>query len=284
MEKETKDMSIGEMFGELGRGLLNFGRHYAANFDIINRNPEYPRLPRDTPLFINCNPYSIKRTRKDGEKDLVKLAHEVPYEGSWFYTPKDSYWYHVSERHEEEFGDEGKYQFSSIQRKGSFNLPSKEIVHYHTHPKRANDHMTDFLMNRFKEEKQKCGEDLVNKFLDAGMYLYSVFPSVEDIKTYTKLTQDFMNQSGVSFYGRVASPIGITNVNILDQNESVEKYEEIKKGLFNMISEGNYVQFKKIEDQSTISISAEDLFDDFNKRLEGKLKLDFELIDCGIEL
>ncbi|MFH0701224.1 MAG: hypothetical protein V2A62_02185 [Candidatus Woesearchaeota archaeon] len=272
--KPTEDMTIGEMLVKIGSGLHEIGRYYAANYGLVNRNPEYPRLPKNTPLYINCKPYSIKRTEKEGEEDLVRLAHEVPYEGSWFYTPKDSTWYHFSEGHEEEFGQNGLFRLSSIQRGGSLNIPGEEIVHYHTHPKRAGEHFV--LWAGTEVERNMAGVDasVVNKFMAACMYLYSAFPSDSDVEMYRE-----WSQQPVSFQGKIASPIGITKVEIVDQDEDIVKeYHTLHKNLMNLLKD--YVRLES----GGITLSAEDMFDCVNAKIQGRLQLTFQQINGGITL
>lgn len=283
--KPTQDMTIGEMLVGIGSTLGEIGRYYATNFGLVNRNPEYPRLPKNTPLYINCKPYSIKRAEETGEQDLVRLAHEVPYEGSWFYTPKNSSWYHISEGHEEEFGEHGLFKFSSIQMEGSLKIPGNEIVHYHTHPKAAGEHMATYVWSEIERKMGGIDTDTVKKFIDASMYLHLAFPSTEDVETYTIYSQDLKNRGPISFQGRVASPIGITTVEIIDQSEGViTEYQKVHSTLLNRMHERKYVRYEENGGKPTIAVALEDMFDDVNAEMQGKLRLTFRQVNCGIAL
>ncbi len=284
-EKPIKDMTLGEMLAEIGRDLREIGKYYAANWGIIARNPEYPPLAKNTPLYINCKPYSVKRSVKDGERDLVRLAHEVPHEGSWFYTPKDSTWYHVSKGHEEEFGERGLFRFSSIQGCRNLTMPGTEIAHYHTHPKRAGEHMATYAWTELERKMEGIDADTVKKFLTASMYLHSTFPSDTDVEMYLLWSQSFKEQGQLSFQGKVASPIGITTVQLVDESEEVIKeYQRVHGKLISKMVDGRYVRYEEHKGKPTIAIALEDMFDDVNAEMQGKLRLTFRQRNCGFSL
>ncbi len=284
-EKPTQDMTLGEMLAEIGLDLREVGKYYAANWGLIARNPEYPQLAKNTPLYINCKPYSVKRSVKDGERDLVRLAHEVPYEGSWFYTPKDSTWYHVSRGHEEEFGERGLFRFSSIQGCNNLTIPGNEIIHYHTHPKRAGEHMTTYAWTELERKMEGIEVDTVKKFLTASMYLYSAFPSVPDVRLYQEWSQLFKEQGPIIFQGRVASPIGITSVEIFDNSDNaILVYEQVHRELVSRMAEGKHVRYEEHDGKPTITVALEDMFDHVTAEMQGKLRLTFRQADCGFAL
>ncbi|MEW5897010.1 MAG: hypothetical protein AB1668_04920 [Nanoarchaeota archaeon] len=280
-KKPTSEMTIGEILAEIGRDLREIGRYYAANWGLINRNPEYYQLPRDTPLYINCKPYSVKRARKDGEQDLVRLAHEVPYEGSWLYTPKDSTWYHVSEGHREEFSEHGKFSFFSIQIGGSLTILGKRIVHYHTHPKRAGQHMVTYALGELEKKFRETDAPLIKDFLIACSYLYLAFPGIDDIGQYVRWARHFQDEWSISFCGRVALPIGIATAEIKDKSEDTVKLYEKVHGKLDV---GKYVQYEEIDGRPTINIALEDMFDNVNIEMQGKLRLTFQQTNCGFPL
>ena len=282
-ENQTNDRTLGNMLAEIGSGLREIGKYYATNWGLIDRNPEYPTLARNTSLYINCKPYSVKRARSDAEQDLVRLAYEVPYEGSWFYMPKESVWYHVSAGHTEEFGEHGEFTFSSLQRGSSFNILGNHLVHYHTHPKSAGEHMAQFLRTEIEKEKGK-NIDGIGELLTAGMYLYSAFPSDADIKTYVSWSSEFKKQ-GLLFQARVASPMGITTVEIMDPSgDVVDDYKRIYDTLFKRMNERQYVEYKINGDEAEITIAFEDMFNDVNAEMQQRMHLTFEHINCGIGL
>ncbi len=282
-KKPTECMTVGEMLVKIGSTLGEISRYYAERIGLINPNANYPQLSKNTSLYINCKPYSVRRIRKDGEQDLVRLAHEIPYEGSWFYTPQDSRWYHISEDHTEEFGEHGKFRFSSIQRFGSLKISGKEIVHYHTHPKRAVEHVASWAGSEL-EKMERVDAKVIKDFLTATMYLYMAFPSDGDVEAYVDWSQSLQKQ-GVTFLGKIASPIGTTTIAIKDvSKDTVRGYDEIHRDMYRRMNEGKYVQFEERDGKPNIAIALEDMFDNINTEMQSRLHLTFKQVSCGIPL
>ncbi len=75
---------------EIGKEFLDIGVQIARQYGLMPKNPGFRRLPADSPLTIDGTLYTVRKSQKSGEKDLITLANEIPYEGSWFYTPADS--------------------------------------------------------------------------------------------------------------------------------------------------------------------------------------------------
>ncbi len=284
-QKPTPEMTIGEMLVEIGSALGEIGRYYAERIGLINPNLNYPRLPENTPLYINCKPYSIKRTQEEGELDLVRLAHEVPHEGSWFYIPQDSIWYHTSEGHEEEFGQHGQFTLSSIvQRNVRLKVPGRKIDYYHTHPRIAGEYMVTWAGNELEKTMEGVDAKVIKNILTAVMYLYTAFPSDGDVEAYADWSQS-LQKRGVAFCGKIASPIGITTVAIKDaSNDALKEYEKVHRELFRKIHEGKYVRYEEKDGKPIITVALDDMFDDVNNEMQGKLTLTFQQMDCGVPL
>lgn len=105
------------------------------------------------------------------------------------------------------------------------------------------------------------------------------------MKTHLWWSQSFQEQGQILFQGRVASPIGITTVEIADNSEDVIKtYERVHAKLISRTIEGNYVRYEEHDGKPTIAIALEDMFDDVNAEMQGKLQLTFQQVNCGVAL
>ncbi|MDO8657002.1 MAG: hypothetical protein Q7K45_07235, partial [Nanoarchaeota archaeon] len=242
-QKPTSEMTSRELLSEIGSTLGEIGRYYAERMGLRNPNPHYPPLPENTPLYINCKPYSVRRAKDGAERDLVSLANEVPYEGSWFYTPQDSIWYHISEGHKEEFGPRGQFELSSIVQKNiKLKIRGKEMYQYHTHPLSAGEYTVTWAASELEKKMEGVDAKTIKKFLTAIMYLYTSFPSDGDVRAYADWSE-VSQKLGVAFYGKIASPIGITTIEIKNAgNDTVKRYEMVHRDLYRIMHEGKYVQ------------------------------------------
>ncbi len=86
-------------------------------------------LPSSTKLYVNLDNskhYSVKKSKEEGEKDLVELARTSAYEESWTFNQETSTW--------TECGiDESINSVNSKKPKGN----EKDLIRYHIHPMAA---------------------------------------------------------------------------------------------------------------------------------------------------
>jgi len=276
MQKSGQEKTTLELLAELGQGLFDIGKTLAVTCGLIERNPEYKRLPQNTPLYINCKPYVVKRSQEDGEKDLVKLANDVHYEGAWFYTPQDSNWYHISKAHKEQFSEEGMFRLSAVMQDIDLDVPGNKVVHYHTHPKVAPEHTLSYINDKLLPNCH--GDDwdksVVKAILSICTNFHACFPSSADIASYV----DFRKQidDGLIFEGRIASPLGITQVEIEDPSEStIALYEKIHNKLYERMRKDKIVKLEIRDTKTHIGVYGQNIFDSLNREMKGKMKLTF---------
>jgi len=271
---------------EIGKLTRDLVVDVAEHYGLKELNSDYKRLPRNTPLYINCEPYVVKRSQEDGERDLVALANEVPHEGSWFFTPVDSHWYHITESHEETQSPDGKFRFSDISRKGFFKVRGEELIHYHIHPKRAAELETDQFVKMLEKRQGTSNEQGETQDFEKGLFagLFTAyahclicFPSLADVSLYADLTKKL--EDNVQFEGKIASPMGITSTEIVDPSEDTKKlYREIHKGRYDRIAESG-AEVKQDGNQIKIYTGQKRLLRKASEDMDGKMKLEFQVVD-----
>ncbi len=268
-----------ELLAVFGSMLLASGKTVAADWGLINENPTYKKLPKDTKLFINCESYVIKKSQQDGEKDLVELANEVPYEGEWIFAPEDSKWYHISEAHNEEFFESGGCKLSTTSGGMPIKIKGDRVFHYHTHPKKGSDHNLNYLLSELSSKLgcRKNEKAVLEVILSLYTQLQLCFPSSADISSYIFFKREITGGDGGDiFEGRIASPLGITTVEIQENVDVVAlSYKEICRPSTRIINDKIIEPLKRADGGNAIRIYGENIFDSINKEMKGKIRLRF---------
>ncbi len=86
-------------------------------------------LPSSTKLYVNLDNskhYSIKKSKEEGEKDLVELARTSAYEEAWIFDQETSNWTECGQ-------NESMTSVDSMRPKGN----STNLIRYHIHPTAA---------------------------------------------------------------------------------------------------------------------------------------------------
>ena len=109
----------------------------------------------------------------------------------------------------------------------------------------------------------------------ADAHFYGCFPSPADV-VYDAFVKRTVGGK-ITFEGRIASPIGITQIVMEDPAEStVSLYEKIHDGLYKRMREDKIVRVEERNDTKiAIGVYGKNLFDSVNEEMKGKMKLAF---------
>ena len=117
-------------------------------------------------------------------------------------------------------------------------------------------------------------------FLSALLYAHVSFPSNDDIDVYCTIKRE---NEDAEFTARIASPIGITDVRILDPSqETVDLYSELHKDIFTRIVH-ECISFDKEGSTSTIDINLKKFFATINEEMQGRIRLTFSPVKNQLE-
>jgi len=233
-----------------------------------NKNQDFLALPANSKLQITYLPYVVQKSQIEGEKELIKLASTFPTEGSWLFTPEDQNWYHNSSDHEEVIEDD-RVRFSTNLLSGVFHGQGRSLIHYHTHPiEVANHTIDDFQKRIFGKVNDDVNEKTVGSIVAA---IYLCFPSRSDLEfavgLETKLTDPF------SFEGRIASPMGITKIEVYDlSTQTIEDYSELNYNLAKIIVKYG-LEATMNDGKPVLEVNPPKVFDYINEQMTGRLKL-----------
>jgi len=211
-------------------------------YDTISGKP-FRDLSRDRKsLFLSTEPYFIKRSREDGEKDLEELVDTEENEGCWLFDTKRERWYNLVEEHSttKENGEivELSCQNISLEATGEMQLMVGNCSHYHTHPKRIGE----TFKRQIKQIESTLDKPLSvrkERSIDCAVAINISLPSIDDIRAYKNIS-NILPALNVDF--RIASPYGLITVVF---KKSAKKANEIYQTYDKMRNNGLEVIYSK---------------------------------------
>ncbi|MBI1970005.1 hypothetical protein HYS48_04895 [Candidatus Woesearchaeota archaeon] len=279
VERTREDKAWTESVAAVGKDLLLLPISILAYCISRSRLVKvlYTELPPHTPLSITYDPYKVRKTKEEGERDLIRLAREIPTEGSWLYSPADSYWYHISYGHREETVD-GSERFASLQWGQNFAIFGQILFEYHTHPRVAGKYIRgsilELILQDLRDDKwdEEAARPLARKAIDIALASINVAPSVEDIQTYIRQQRRF---DKIQLQWCIASPVGITRVDILDPTlNTVAAYKNMLEAEDAALAKlvGKHIT---MTEEGNFAIRYQQLFDSVNELLRGRMQFHF---------
>ncbi|MBL7100777.1 MAG: hypothetical protein ISS23_02360 [Nanoarchaeota archaeon] len=256
----------------------------------IVEEPLYKRLPENTTtLTASFEPHVIKKNRKGGEKDLVYIANEIPYEVAWRYNCENSEWYNVGISSSENISIDGLIIFESVISYKLKDLEYPNIILYHTHPKKFSEisakRRYDNYIEMIKEQgkENEFNQKRLERTKKFNLFYYdcvSSLPSTEDIKTCAILQTQRETFFGYSsgFHMGIASKIGIT-IATIDGDLStfcsiIKTYNPIDSNLWKRVSSITKELSNNFNNPLDYQTVNNRLFKSINEEIKG-LKLEF---------
>ena len=239
------------------------------------RSVDFDRRPDDSPLAITHEPYVVRKSRTDGERDLVRLAKDVPEEGAWYFLSDTQEWYHVSEDAGACVGENGlelytKERFSMIGVRRRFSAPGRLLIQYHTHP--VVESVAEELSARLEQDNVSGRLDVdllcktfvgVNNGLPSALDVDSAIFSKYWLQKYMHTVMGIGSASGITTC--TAAPL-----RWWDRKKTVKDYESARELLFGYLT---------IVSQNDVGVAIADGCDMVNRALRGRVQLSFTHAD-----
>ncbi|MBI4016756.1 MAG: hypothetical protein HY363_03620 [Candidatus Aenigmarchaeota archaeon] len=211
----------------------------------------YEQLVENAPLSITCTPYVVRKSRQEGEKDLINLARSENIIGLWNFVPADSKWYHVS-LEASLFEVENSLCSFEVKERSDEKLYKKDVIEYCTQPKKICESLQTLL--------NQCDADTI-----ANTYLCFPTQWVIDHLAFSMQKHPLIN-----VFAGVASPSGITHIELTDTSlATLEDYKDFSRALLGSCK--TLQKFNGLPIQDVINT----LFDVFNGAFQGKIRLRF---------
>ncbi|HLC90196.1 MAG TPA: hypothetical protein VJI15_00345 [Candidatus Nanoarchaeia archaeon] len=153
-------------------------------------------------LYLSTIPYTLKKDRQSGEKDLELLVDLEKEEGAWLFKPSTETWCNlVGETFVEEDGMRLVTEIPVIE-------PGDRATHYHTHPQSVADDLYEKTMVHVRKSRKKSFDDAVAVVRNLHA-LGIALPSRADLVAYLMILS--RNVEGDCDFG-IASPYGMIKV------------------------------------------------------------------------
>ena len=196
---------------------------YSTETAIEDKRIVFKESEQDT-LHLSDEPYYMKRSSADGEKDLVQLANsDIREEGCWLFSHDRSEWYNLRMSHPTEESSRFTGILAKI-RPVNIKTMGDRLTMYHIHSRNSTDEQFRILWdNVYIQEglpgKTKDYIDLQRRLCHAQTDFVIALPSEEDIRTFLGALA-VAGDSELDF--KIESPLGITTVTINTHHPMLE--------------------------------------------------------------
>ncbi|MDP3989845.1 MAG: hypothetical protein Q8Q01_01420 [archaeon] len=199
-----------------------------------NSGEPFRDLSRDRKkLFLSTEPYFIKRSREDEERDLEELVDTEENEGVWLFDAKGSRWYNLVQRQSklEENGEivELSCETIPLEAVDGMQLKVENCSHYHTHPLKIGE----IFKRQIKQRETTSDKPLSEKekrFIDCSVAINLSLPSLDDIRTYKNILKR-LPVLEIDF--RIASPHGLITMvfknGAIEADETYQNYHKMRE-------------------------------------------------------
>lgn len=196
-------------------------------------------------------PYRIKRSLRDGLRDLRKLMKEELQEGAWIFDPKSETWYSLGGRTNLGRGRVGQ-EFISY----DVSLLSQSPVYVHIHPEQGE---TFIRPDR---------DSLVYPQLQNKLTKFSAsMPSAADLHVIVGLMTEASRK--VPVRGLIVTPVGLTEIRMPNTSQQIEqlaaRFTDLKDQVLLDFDAGSYLHSHGLAESDRLFVGR--LLETLNERL-----------------
>lgn len=206
-------------------------------------------------LYVSDKAYILNKSQREGEVDLMKISEVLKsyWEYAWYFEPESETW--IFPPNQEPYCE---WDMEGIRKTGSVfpdvNFPSKKsLSNYHLHTRYNLEHDLNQNIRENDDENYK-------KFMRSLLEINLILPSPTDLKSsFSYDDYDF----------HIATPFGITDFKTLSEDASEIDFIDLMDQ--NGLQTSYFISYLAFGREFALL----GMISRLNKKLEGKVKLDF---------